>query len=271
MTQVVFIGGGNMASSIIGGLIKQGWSAKNIKVAEPSLDQRQHLEKKFGIQTFKQGIDALEAADVVMLAVKPQVMKAVLEPMHSALSQSQPLLISIAAGINLNSLSHWSGCHAIVRCMPNTPALLNLGATGLVANAHTSQAQQEQAQQLLQAIGSTHWVNTEAEIDAVTAVSGSGPAYFFLLMEAMISAGQQLGLDKQTAAALTVQTAIGASQMALEAEEDIAELRRNVTSPGGTTEQAILTFQREGFHEIVFDALEAARNQAEQLSQQFGK
>ena len=272
MTQVVFIGGGNMASSIIGGLIKQGGvSAKNISVADPSLDQRQHLEKKFGIQTFKQGTDALQHATVVILAVKPQVMKAVLTPLHDALSQQQPLLISIAAGINLASLQHWSGCHSIVRCMPNTPALLGLGATGLVANPQVTPAQKTQAEQLLQAVGTASWVDNEAHIDAVTAVSGSGPAYFFLLMEAMIQAGEQLGLDKKTATALTLQTAVGASQMALDADEELSDLRRNVTSPGGTTEQAVLTFQKEGFNDIVFEALEAAYNQAQVLSQQFGK
>lgn len=272
MTHIAFIGGGNMASSIIGGLIKQGnIKATQIAVADPSLDQRQHLETEFGVHTYKQGCDAIAAADVVILAVKPQVMKAVLEPLHAALSSKQPLLISIAAGINLTSLSQWSGCHAIVRCMPNTPALLGLGATGLTANAHVSDSQRQQAEQLLRAIGSTSWVTSEQDIDAVTAVSGSGPAYFFLLMEAMINAGRQLGLDAKTAKQLTLQTALGASQMALNAKVEVAELRRQVTSPGGTTEQAILTFQREGFDEIVFEALEAARNQAQKLSEQFGK
>lgn len=272
MTHIAFIGGGNMASSIIGGLLKQGnIKASQISISEPSLDRRQQLETDFGVHTHKQGLDAIAAADIVILAVKPQIMKAVLEPLSSALSNKQPLLISIAAGINLTSLKQWSGCHAIVRCMPNTPALLGLGATGLTANANVSETQRQQAEQLLNAIGTTHWVANEHDIDAVTAVSGSGPAYFFLMMEAMINAGRQLGLDAETAKQLTLQTALGASQMALDADIDITELRRQVTSPGGTTEQAILTFQREGFSEIVFDALEAARDQAQKLSEQFGK
>lgn len=272
MTHIALIGGGNMASSIIGGLLKQSKiAAGSIYVAEPSLDQRQTLETKFGVRTFKQGCDAIKGAKVVILAVKPQVMKAVLEPLQETLHQQQPLLVSIAAGINIASLSQWSGCHAIVRCMPNIPALLGLGATGLFANPHVSNEQRNQADNLLNAIGTTSWVAKESDIDAVTAVSGSGPAYFFLLMETMIQAGRQLGLDAETAKQLTLQTALGASQMALEADVDVAELRRQVTSPGGTTEQAILTFQREGFDEIVFDALEAAKNQAKKLSEQFGK
>lgn len=272
MTQIAFVGGGNMASSIIGGLIKQGQiKASAISVAEPSLDQRQSLETRFGITTCKQGTEAIANADIVVLAVKPQIMKAVLEPLKELLSQRQPLLISIAAGISISSLSAWSGCHAIVRCMPNIPALLGLGATGLFANTNVSATQKEQAEQLLNAIGTCSWVESEAAINAVTAVSGSGPAYFFLLMESMIKAGRQLGLDEKTATQLTLQTALGASQMALDADVDVAELRRQVTSPGGTTEQAILTFQREGFDEIVFDALEAAQQQAETLSTQFGK
>lgn len=272
MTHIAFIGGGNMASSIIGGLLKQGnIKASQISVADPNLDQRQHLETQYGVQTHKQGNDAVANASIVILAVKPQVMKAVLESLSDAISNKQPLLISIAAGISLNSLQQWSGCHAIVRCMPNTPALLGLGATGLTANNNVSTSQRQQAEQLLDAIGSTHWVDSERDLDAVTALSGSGPAYFFLMMEAMMSAGRQLGLDEETAKQLTLQTALGASHMALDADVDVAELRRRVTSPGGTTEQAILSFQREGFNEIVFDAMDAARNQSQKLSEQFGK
>lgn len=271
MTQIAFIGGGNMASSIIGGLLKQGGiSPEAICVADPNLDQRQLLETKFNVKTHKQGVDAIANAAVVILAVKPQVMKAVLEPLKDLLSQQQPLLISIAAGINLDSLKRWSDCRAIVRCMPNTPALLGSGATGLTASSETSTEQRNQADALLQAVGTTTWVADEQQIDAVTAVSGSGPAYFFLLMEAMISAGQQLGLSAEAAKQLTLQTALGASQMALDSDIEISELRRNVTSPGGTTEQAVLTFQQEGLSDIVMDALEAARNQAQKLSQQFG-
>lgn len=271
MTHIAFIGGGNMASSIIGGLIQQGGiQPQAISVAEPNLDQRQLLETQFAVRTHKQGIDAITGASIVILAVKPQVMSAVLAPLKEQLSQQQPLLISIAAGITLDSLKRWSDCHAIVRCMPNTPALLGLGATGLTASQQTTVEQRNQAESLLQAVGSTTWVSNEAQIDAVTAVSGSGPAYFFLLMEAMIQAGQQLGLSPEAATQLTLNTALGASKMALESDLDIAELRRNVTSPGGTTEQAILTFQQEGFSDIVFEALEAARNQAQALSKQFG-
>lgn len=272
MTQIAFIGGGNMASSIIGGLIKQGAvSANGIEVAEPNLEQRTHLEKRFGVITHVQNQKAIDGADVVILAVKPQVLKAVVEPLRDLLTAQQPLLISIAAGINLSSLQQWSGCQAIVRAMPNTPALLGQGATGLCANAGVNQEQRHQADALLRAVGTTSWVKTEPDIDAVTALSGSGPAYFFLLMEAMIAAGEQMGLSKQTATALTLQTALGASQMALDADVGVAELRQRVTSPGGTTEQAILSFEQAGFRTIVQDALLAARQQSELLSDKFGK
>ncbi len=269
MTQIAFIGGGNMATSIIGGLIKQGESkASLIHVSDPSAEQRQTLQKNFGVQTHADNLDAVAKADVVIMAVKPQVMKTVLEPLQATLSKRQPLLISIAAGISLDSLRSWSGCKAIVRSMPNTPALLSLGATGLFASKDVSIDQRNMADSLLRAVGLTVWVKTEAEIDAVTAVSGSGPAYFFLLMEAMIDAGKQLGLSEQTATQLTLQTALGAGQMALNSDVGPAELRRRVTSPGGTTERAIATFEDAGLRSIVANALRAASDRAAELSRQ---
>ena len=269
MTQIAFIGGGNMATSIIGGLIRQGdTKASLIHVADPNADQRQALQKDFGVQVHEDNQEAIAKADVVIMAVKPQVMKTVLEPLQATLSKRQPLLISIAAGINVASLQNWSGCKAVVRCMPNTPALLSLGATGLFGSKEVSIDQRNMADALLRAVGLTVWVKTEAEIDAVTAVSGSGPAYFFLLMEAMIEAGQQLGLSEQTATKLTLQTALGAGQMALNSDVGPAELRRRVTSPGGTTEQAIGRFEDAGLRQIVATALKAASDRAAELSRQ---
>lgn len=269
MSHIAFIGGGNMATSIIGGLIKEGdVKASSIQVSDPSAEQRQKLTQTFGVSAHADNLSAIERADVVILAVKPQVMKTVLEALRSVLEKRQPLIISIAAGISVASLEQWTGCKSIVRCMPNTPALLGLGATGLFGNKGVSFDQRNDADSLLRAVGLTVWVKTEAEIDAVTAVSGSGPAYFFLLMEAMIAAGKDLGLSEQTASRLTLQTALGAAQMALNADVDAAELRRRVTSPGGTTERAIATFEEADLRTTVSQALKAASDRAAELSRQ---
>lgn len=271
MTQIAFIGGGNMATSIIGGLIKEGeTNASLIHVSDPNAEQGQRLSDEFGINSHTDNEAAIANADVVIMAVKPQVMKQVLEPIKASLSARQPMLISIAAGISLPSLNSWSGCNAIVRCMPNTPSLLGLGATGLFASEQVSLDQRNIADALLRAVGMTVWVQNEAEIDAVTAVSGSGPAYYFLLMEAMIEAGKKLGLSEETATQLTLQTAVGAGQMAMNADVDPAELRRRVTSPGGTTEKAILTFEAAHLRDIVEAALQAANDRAAELSEQLG-
>lgn len=271
MSQIAFIGGGNMATSIIGGLVKGGdVKASMIHVSDPGAEQRARLSKDFGINVHENNLDAIAKADVVILAVKPQVMKDVLQPLQATLSSRQPLLISIAAGISMDSLASWSGCKALVRCMPNTPALLGRGATGLFASAAVSIDQRNQADSLLSAVGLTVWVKNESEIDAVTAVSGSGPAYYFLLMEAMIAAGQKLGLSKETATRLTLQTAAGAAEMALKSDVDPAELRRRVTSPGGTTERAIATFEAAHLRDIVDAAVKAANDRGAELSQQLG-
>lgn len=269
MTQIAFIGGGNMATSIIGGLIQQGdTSANMIHVSDPNADQVAKLADDFGIQPHTDNAQAVANADVVIMAVKPQVMKDVLAPMRATLTARQPMLISIAAGISLQSLSQWSGCQAIVRCMPNTPSLVGLGATGLYATESVSLDQRNIADSLLRAVGVSVWVQSEAEIDAVTALSGSGPAYYFLLMEAMVQAGVKLGLSEETATQLTLQTALGAGKMAADSDVTPAELRRRVTSPGGTTERAIQTFEAAHLRDIVEAAMQAASDRAAELSQQ---
>lgn len=268
MTGIAFIGGGNMASSIIGGLIEQGEiHASLIEVAEPNPVQRELLEKQFQVKTHAEGLQAIASADVVILAVKPQIAKDVLQPLQETLQRNQPLLISIAAGIDIDSLGLWSGCRAIVRAMPNTPALLREGATGLYANNQVSQEQRDLADNLLRAVGLTVWVNSEDKINAVTALSGSGPAYFFLLMETMIDAAVNLGLTRHAATDLCIQTAQGAGIMARQSDVDVAELRRRVTSPGGTTEQAIASFEQANLRDIVGQALGAAHERAIKLSQ----
>ncbi|MDN3234461.1 MULTISPECIES: pyrroline-5-carboxylate reductase [unclassified Pseudomonas] len=269
-TRIAFIGAGNMAASLIGGLLAQGLLASCITASNPDAAQRSALESDHGIQTFTSNLEAAQQADVIVLSVKPQVMKSVCEELSSALTGTQ-LIVSVAAGITCASLTQWLGERALVRCMPNTPALLRQGASGLYANEHVSSTQRDQAEQLLSAVGLTVWVEDEKQLDAVTAVSGSGPAYFFLMMEAMTQAGEALGLDRETSARLTLQTALGAAQMALNSEASPAELRRRVTSPGGTTEQAIKTFQEGGFEALVQQALSAAARRSAELAEELGK
>ncbi len=274
MSNICFIGGGNMATSLIGGLIAQGHAADSISVSDPNESQRNQLEQQFSVNTFADCSAAIAGADIVVLAVKPQVMKEVAIMVAAAINEKakQPLFVSIAAGINLFSLQTWLGKEqAIVRCMPNTPSLIQLGASGLYANEQTSIVQKNLAETVLKAAGIVQWVQSEAEIDAVTAVSGSGPAYYFLLMEAMIDAGVELGLSRETASELTIQTAIGAAQMAKESDVDTAELRRRVTSPGGTTEQAINTFESAHLRDIVKAALNAANRRSGELAKILGE
>lgn len=269
--KITFIGGGNMASSIIGGLVAQGFSAKNITVSDPYQPSLDNLAQTLAVQTTQDNNQAVSAADIVVLAVKPQAMQQVAEAMQDAVQAQKPLIISIAAGIEMNSLDQWLGGDlAIVRCMPNTPSLVQKGATALFANTAVTTAQRQQADQILAAIGIALWVDDEAKLDAVTAVSGSGPAYFFLLMESMQAAGEALGLSKQEANQLTLQTALGAAEMAINSDVDTAELRRRVTSPNGTTEAAINSFENSGFRAIVNTALTAAKDRSEQLAKELG-
>ncbi len=270
--RIAFIGGGNMAASLIGGLRAQGIPASAICASDPGADRRTELHDIHGIEAFADNAQAIAGAEVVVLAVKPQVMQAVCRDLASSL-QADQLIVSIAAGVTCASLQQWLGDspRAIVRCMPNTPALLRQGVSGLFANAAVSAKQKEQAEQLLSAVGLALWLDREALIDAVTAVSGSGPAYFFLLIEAMTAAGEHLGLPHDTAAQLTLQTALGAARMACESDVDAAELRRRVTSPNGTTEAAIKAFQGGGFEALVQQAMDAAARRSAELAKQLGK
>lgn len=269
-TRIAFIGAGNMAASLIGGLRAQGLDAALIRASDPGADTRAKISAEHGIETFADNAQAVEGADVVVLAVKPQAMKAVCEALRPALTQSQ-VVVSIAAGITCASMGAWLGDRPIVRCMPNTPALLRQGTSGLYANALVNEEQRGQAEQLLSAVGLALWLDEEQQLDAVTAVSGSGPAYFFLMMEAMTAAGEKLGLPRETAEKLTLQTALGAAHMAVASDVDAAELRRRVTSPAGTTEAAIKSFQANGFEALVEKALGAAAHRSAELAEQLGK
>lgn len=265
---IAFIGAGNMAAALIGGLVADGTDPQAMLACDPSSAQREALNERFGIRTCDDNREAVAACDVLVLAVKPQVLQAVAQDLAAAVQQHQPLVVSIAAGVRSDTLEAWLGGNtALVRSMPNTPAMLQAGATGLFANAKVSEVQREQAESVLRAVGLTRWVNDESLIDAVTAVSGSGPAYYFLVMEAMEAAARELGLDEQSARLLTLQTALGAARMAIESTEDPATLRQRVTSPGGTTEQAILSFEKDDLRGLFARAMTAARDRSVELSQ----
>lgn len=265
---IAFIGAGNMARSLITGLVRSGHPADRIRASDPMIAQLEAV-RSMGIITVGSNSQAVEDAEVVVLAVKPQVLGEVLSGLK--LSESQ-LLVSIAAGVPLQSLEAWSSANQpIVRCMPNTPALLGAGISGLFPNPAVSKAQRGAAEAILGAAGKTIWVGTEALLDAVTAVSGSGPAYFFYLMEAMVEAGINLGLDRDTATALTLETAYGAALMAKEGELSPAQLRTNVTSPGGTTERALSILDAAGSRAVIERALAGAAQRSRELAEEFGR
>ena len=269
IANIAFIGAGNMARSLMGGLLKQGYPAENLACSDPIEASLEAVAALGAVTTSTSNADIIEHADIVILAVKPQVMKDVLTPLQNILIAKKPLLVSIAAGLACDSLQGWAGKDVpIVRCMPNTPALLQVGATGLYATNKVSAEQQKMAEVILSAVGIVVWVAEEAGLDAVTAVSGSGPAYFFLLMEAMQAAGQQLGLSAEASAQLTQQTALGAARMALESDVDVAELRKRVTSPNGTTQAAIESFQANDLSRIVDQALQAASDRSQALAKE---
>ncbi|MFT3929368.1 MAG: pyrroline-5-carboxylate reductase [Spongiibacteraceae bacterium] len=269
--QLAFIGGGNMASALIGGLVKQGFAADRIVATDPLPAALEKLRSVAPVRTTSDNLEAVANADVIVLAVKPQVMKQVLQPLASTVQQRKPLIISIAAGIEIGSIARWLGGDLpIVRCMPNTPALVQLGATGLFANAQVSAEQKQLADSILRAVGISLWVDSEAQLDAVTAVSGSGPAYFFLVMEAMRDAGEKLGLSRDVAEKLTLQTALGAARMAVDSDVDVVELRRRVTSPNGTTERAIASFENDNLRAIFQRALDACDARSRELAKDLG-
>jgi pyrroline-5-carboxylate reductase len=266
-----FIGAGNMAASLISGLIADHYPADQIWVSDINEAALANLAERYGVHTTTRNVIVAEHAEILILAVKPQILRAVVEELAGTLQSRRPLVVSIAAGISSASIDRWADGHMpIVRCMPNTPAMVKTGATGLCANACVTDAQRSQAEAILRAVGLTVWVDEESQLDAVTALSGSGPAYFFLMMEAMEDAGVALGLDRATARLLSQQTALGAGRIAIESEDPPAELRRRVTSPGGTTERAIATFEEGGLSPLVARAMEAAARRAAELSEQLG-
>jgi pyrroline-5-carboxylate reductase len=265
--RIVFVGGGNMARSLIGALVRGGADAASIAVIEPNAALREALAHDFGVTAHERAEAAAAHADVLVLAVKPQVLREVCRGLAPLVADTRPLVISIAAGVRIAQLRDWLGTELpIVRSMPNTPALIGAGATGLIANAATDAARRAQAQAILAAAGRTAWIEREELMDAVTALSGSGPAYFFLLAEALEDAAVAQGLPRETARALATQTCLGAGRMLVESGEAPALLRERVTSPGGTTAAALDAFAAGGLRELVADAVAAATARGRALS-----
>jgi len=265
---ICFIGGGNMAQALIGGLISRGLPPTRITVSDPVEKVRLLLAEK-DVHVTDDNIAAIRDADIVLFAVKPQVLASVLNPLKGLFDGK--LVMSIVAGAEIATIANLLNTDRIVRVMPNTPALVQTGAHGLYATDAVDSKDRELASQVLAATGLTIWVNTEAQIDAVTAVSGSGPAYFFYMMESMIRAGKNLGLDEKVATALTLQTALGAAQMAITSANSPAELRKNVTSPNGTTQAALEVFDRAQISQNIQAALAAAQKRSQELAQELSE
>ena len=268
---IAFIGSGNMASSLIGGLVARGTAPGTIWATDSIEAKTDEIARRFGVHTSADNALAASRAGVVVLAVKPQQMEEATRSIAHACAHHAPLVLSIAAGVQVRNIREWLGTDAaIVRTMPNTPALVGEGATALYANEHVSEAGRCRADAILAAVGTTVWVDDEGLLDAVTALSGSGPAYFFLLMELMERSGVALGLDPDTARALTVQTALGAARVTQASGEAPAVLRERVTSAGGTTERALQRLAEGGVGPLFEEALRAARDRSVELGRAFG-
>lgn len=268
---ITFIGGGNMARSLIGGLLATGWPRSEISVSDPDTTQRHLMERQFDVATYADSAAAAVDADVLMLAVKPQVLRSALEPITDTVQSAQPLVLSIVAGIRLEAIDQWlGGGLPVVRAMPNTPALVGSGASALFANQLVSAAQRSMAESILRAVGVAVWVAEESQLDVVTALSGSGPAYFLYIMEALERAAQAQGLDPDTSHLLTLETCLGTAKLALESGEGLSDLRRRVTSPGGTTERAVGVMTDAKVDRVLAKALLAATTRAKELANMLG-
>jgi pyrroline-5-carboxylate reductase len=268
---LAFLGGGNMGRALIGGLLRRGTRPEHISVGESFAPVRDALSADFGIQATPDNAVAAEAASVIVVAVKPQIAGNVLTALQPVLQRTRPLVISIAAGIRVDALEAWCGAGVpVVRAMPNRPALVGAGATGLFAPASVAKAQRDVAEKVMQAVGEVVWVASEDHIDVVTALSGSGPAYFFLLAELLTQGATDLGLEPSTARRLAIATLHGAGQLAHAGDGDLARMRADVTSKGGTTEAAVKSLGEADLRGIIARALEAATRRSRELAEQFG-
>lgn len=263
MTKVAFMGAGNMAQAIISGLLEDGFDAADIWAADPQESQLVQL-KSLGVHTTSDNRAAASTVDVIIISVKPDVVELLAREVASVTSGK--LFISVAAGITSGSLTSWLGNPAVIRCMPNTPSLVRKGMTGLFASSSVNDEQRQTADAILSAIGETLWFDEERSLDAVTAISGSGPAYFFYVIEVMQLAAQAQGLSPEDSRQLVLQTALGAAEMALQSSDPVGELRLKVTSPGGTTAAALAVLKERGLESIFADAISAARKRSEELS-----
>lgn len=264
---IAILGAGNMGSALAGGLVKDKYPAKNIWLSDLDAEKLDHLHNSLGVNVTPDNQKAIQKADVVIFAIKPQVMAKVAGSLADAIQTHRPLIMSIAAGIREENLQQWVGGNMpIVRIMPNTPALIGCGASGLFANKLVSKEQRELAEAIMRAVGVVVWLDNEKWLDTVTALSGSGPAYFFLFIEALQIAGEDLGLPAEVARLLSLQTAYGAARMALESEKHVKELRQQVTSPGGTTERALRVLEEGNIRQLLAKALQAAKERSEELA-----
>jgi pyrroline-5-carboxylate reductase len=267
--KIAFIGGGNMASALIGGLLGRGSTAAQISVVEINADNRARLQRDYAVQAFDNLDEGVTGSQIIVFAVKPQQLRAVAQQLAPLLSGQ--LLISIAAGILATDLARWSNSQSIVRSMPNTPALIRSGMTGLYALPAVNTAQREQAQSILAAVGETLWLQDEAMLDAVTAISGSGPAYVFYFIEALQQAAQELGFNAEDARRLSLATFLGASKLAASSAEDVSMLRERVTSKNGTTERALLSLSANQVAEHIAQAAHAAAARSREMGDELGK
>ena len=266
---ISFIGAGNMASAIIGGMLDSGFKAANIWVSAPDDNHLQSIRKQFGVSVTTDNRYCADQADMVVLAVKPQVMASVCSDIAPVVQNTRPLMVSIAAGLEASTLDEWlGGGLPLVRVMPNTPSLVGKGAAGLYANDQVKEKQKTMVESVFNSIGSALWVEDESLLHAVTALSGSGPAYFFLMLEALEEAATDAGIAGETARALAIQTMAGAAEMAGRSEHDPGQLKRNVMSPGGTTEQAIQTFEEGGMRDLVKKAYSAAYKRSGEMAKE---
>lgn len=269
--EIAIIGGGHMGRALIGGLLRSGVAPRSISVGEPSATARASIERDFGCSALPDNARAIAGAAVVVLAVKPQEAAKVVASFRPRLTEPAPIVVSVAAGIETGSLEAWCGARVpVVRAMPNRPALVGAGATALYARPHVSAGARARAEEVMRAVGAVVWVSEESHIDVVTALSGSGPAYFFLLAETMMQAAARRGLDPEAARVLAVETLYGAGALAHSSGE-LARLRDEVTSKGGTTEAALRVFAAEnGLADLVQRAIDAAAQRSRELARQFG-
>ena len=269
--ELTVLGGGNMGRALIGGLLRHGMRAEQIAVGESQEGARARLSHELGITASADNAAAIHKADLIVLAVKPQDAGSVLEPLAPRLKQRRPLVLSIAAGVRIETLRRWCGPDIpVIRAMPNRPALVGAGATGIFAPAQIGDSHRALAGQIMQSVGEVVWVATEEALDVVTALSGSGPAYYFLLAEMLAQAGADLGLERAAARRLSIATLHGAGLLAHGGDGDLARLRAEVTSKGGTTEAAVRVLQAAGFEAIIARAVAAAAHRSRELAEQAG-